>query len=351
MTLTLAIVAHKIPNTFAQNETAIQDIENADPSDRPTGSYEEEPEHFVTIYDQNKKIFQIKTSAITVRETLERAKVELADSDKVEPSLTTQIDSNDFYINIYRSRPVLIIDGLNRKRLMTASHDPKTIAADAGLTVYDGDTIEEIENTNFLEVGDLTTYKITRNGGRTVTLEEAISYTEKTIQDSSLANGEKEVRTPGEDGRKVLKYRIQFVDGVEVSRELESEVITKEPVEKVVAVGSKKSIAPEWSKCAEYARAAGVSENDLYDALTLIYHESGCRVDSTNAYSGAYGIPQALPGEKMASMGSDWKTNPVTQTKWMIDYVNHRYGGWKQALEFWNCIGTCRGITKNSTWY
>lgn len=348
VTLTLAVVANKIPNTFARDDEIV-DIENADPSDRPTGSVEEEEEHFITIYDQGTN-FQIKTSAVTVREALDRAKVELAESDKVEPGLTTRIDS-DFKINIYRSRPVLIIDGLTRKRLMTASYDPKTIATDADLAVYDGDTIEEVENTNFLEVGDLTTYKITRNGGRTITLEDTIPFSEETIQDSSLASGEKEVRTPGEDGRKVLKYRVNFIDGVEVSRELESETVVKEPVARVVAVGSKRSIAPEWAECEKYAKAAGVSDADMYDALTLIYHESGCRVDATNSYSGAYGIPQALPGSKMASMGSDWKTNPVTQIKWMIDYVNRRYGGWKQALSFWWCTGSCNGVTKNGHWY
>lgn len=351
VTLSLALIAHKIPNTFADNEGTVVDIENAAPDDHPTGSAEEEEEHFVTIHDQNSKSFQIKTNAITVREALERAEVELAESDTVEPGLTSRIDADNFHINIYRSRPVLIVDGLIRTRLMTSSYDPKTIATSAGLAVYDGDTIEEVENTNFLEVGDLTTYKITRNGGRTITLEDTIPFSEETVQDSSLASGEKEVRTPGEDGRKVIKYRVNFIDGVEVSRELESETIVKEPVNKVIAVGSKKSIAPEWAKCQQYASQAGVSDADMYDALTLIYHESGCRVDATNAYSGAYGIPQALPGNKMASMGSDWQTNPVTQIKWMIDYVNRRYGGWKQALAFWHCTGTCNGISKSGYWY
>ena len=53
--------------------------------------------------------------------------------------------------------------------------------------------------------------------------------------------------------------------------------------------------------------------------------ESGWR---TNAYnpSGAYGIPQALPGSKMASAGPDWQTNPVTQIKWGLGYIQDRYG-------------------------
>ena len=44
-----------------------------------------------------------------------------------------------------------------------------------------------------------------------------------------------------------------------------------------------------------------------------------------NRGSGAYGIPQALPGSKMATAGSDWKTNPATQIKWGLSYIKGRY--------------------------
>ena len=46
----------------------------------------------------------------------------------------------------------------------------------------------------------------------------------------------------------------------------------------------------------------------------------------SNATSGAYGIPQALPGTKMADYGSDWRTNPQLQVRWGIDYIAQRYG-------------------------
>lgn len=52
------------------------------------------------------------------------------------------------------------------------------------------------------------------------------------------------------------------------------------------------------------------------------------------AGSGAYGIPQALPGHKMASAGADWRTNPATQIRWMIGYVNGRYGGSCPAYQY-----------------
>jgi hypothetical protein len=48
-------------------------------------------------------------------------------------------------------------------------------------------------------------------------------------------------------------------------------------------------------------------------------------VNAYNSSSGAYGIPQALPGAKMASMGADWKTNPETQIRWGVNYIKNRY--------------------------
>jgi hypothetical protein len=54
--------------------------------------------------------------------------------------------------------------------------------------------------------------------------------------------------------------------------------------------------------------------------------ESGWNHRAGNRSSGAYGIPQALPGHKMASSGRDWRTNPRTQIKWGLGYIKQRYG-------------------------
>jgi hypothetical protein len=55
-------------------------------------------------------------------------------------------------------------------------------------------------------------------------------------------------------------------------------------------------------------------------------HESNWSVTAENPSSGAYGIPQALPGSQMASAGSDWQTNAATQIKWGLTYIHDRYG-------------------------
>jgi hypothetical protein len=82
--------------------------------------------------------------------------------------------------------------------------------------------------------------------------------------------------------------------------------------------------------CLDWIKQAGIA--DIENASILIRRESNCRVDALNKSSGAYGIPQALPGSKMASFGADWRTNPITQLKWMNHYVLRRYGSWAKAV-------------------
>ena len=67
----------------------------------------------------------------------------------------------------------------------------------------------------------------------------------------------------------------------------------------------------------------------------IISHESGWDVTATNPSSGAYGLPQALPGDKMASAGADWQTDATTQIEWALNYMNTTYGSPNQAWVFW----------------
>ena len=77
----------------------------------------------------------------------------------------------------------------------------------------------------------------------------------------------------------------------------------------------------------------GASEKAMWEYI--INRESGFNHYATNASSGAYGLPQSLPGSKMASAGADWQTNPYTQLKWMYGYMTSRYGSIAGAYNFW----------------
>ncbi|WP_288784351.1 lytic transglycosylase domain-containing protein [uncultured Microbacterium sp.] len=70
----------------------------------------------------------------------------------------------------------------------------------------------------------------------------------------------------------------------------------------------------------------GWGDEEFACLVALWSKESGWRVNAYNSGSGAYGIPQALPGNKMASAGADWETNPATQVAWGLGYISGRYG-------------------------
>ncbi|OAR24573.1 transglycosylase domain-containing protein [Streptomyces sp. ERV7] len=67
----------------------------------------------------------------------------------------------------------------------------------------------------------------------------------------------------------------------------------------------------------------------------IVNHESTWNYLAVNASSGAYGLVQALPGSKMSSVGSDWRTNPATQIKWGLNYMNSSYHSPCGAWSFW----------------
>ncbi len=87
----------------------------------------------------------------------------------------------------------------------------------------------------------------------------------------------------------------------------------------------------------QFGWAAG---GDQQWCLTMLWNrESGWRTNAFNASSGAYGIPQSLPGSKMADVGADWRTNFQTQVLWGFYYIKNRYGtpcgAWNHS-EVWN---------------
>jgi hypothetical protein len=106
------------------------------------------------------------------------------------------------------------------------------------------------------------------------------------------------------------------------------------------ATAKPKPVVPVWTPPAAaipdpgtaqaYARARlasmGMGDDQYACLFNLFAKESGWRVNAHNKSSGAYGIPQALPGSKMATAGADWETNAETQVNWGIGYVMGRYG-------------------------
>ncbi|MFI6016719.1 transglycosylase SLT domain-containing protein [Streptomyces sp. NPDC051287] len=105
------------------------------------------------------------------------------------------------------------------------------------------------------------------------------------------------------------------------------------------------SAAPAQAATGSASSAQAIAHKMIPDAAQfaafskIVSHESGWNPSATNGSSGAYGLVQALPGSKMASAGSDWKTNPATQIEWGLDYMNSRYGSPTAAWSFWQANG------------
>ncbi len=339
----------------------------------------------LTVFESGQKT-SFKTNAKTVREALKAQKINFSKEDSVEPGLDEELTGAEYSINIYRAKPVVIEDGELKTKILTAAQTPRQIAEKAGLNVHNEDKLAFEESGNILEDGSINTLKITRakeisvdlfgktesfrtqaktvedflkekkivlgkddgisidlktqisnglnfriwrNGKQTLTVEEPTDFQTETIQDANKDSGYKEIKEAGEKGTKSVTYEVEMQNGKEISRKKINETEIKAAKKQVVIVGTKTSL-PAGSHT-DWMTAAGISASDQGSANAIISQESGWRVNATNRSSGAYGIPQALPGSKMASAGSDWQTNPITQLKWMNSYVVGRYGSWQNA--------------------
>lgn len=169
--------------------------------------------------------------------------------------------------------------------------------------------------------------------GQVVT--EAVPFEEEEVEDDSLIKGTRRIDTHGRAGVRTTTYELEVVGGVVVNRTVVTSVLTTPPVTQVVRVGTQELPDPSIVKVSpgtaqalgkQMAAERGWGDDQFACLLTLWNHESGWRVNAENRSSGAYGIPQALPGSKMASVGADWRTNPATQITWGLNYIRSRYG-------------------------
>jgi hypothetical protein len=109
------------------------------------------------------------------------------------------------------------------------------------------------------------------------------------------------------------------------------------PVAAAPMAGTSPAAAQSFAR--SYLAGKGMGDSEFQCLVTLWNHESGWNFQASNPSSGAYGIPQSLPGSKMASVGADWQTNPQTQIIWGVGYITGRYGTPCGALAAWHVKG------------
>lgn len=175
------------------------------------------------------------------------------------------------------------------------------------------------------------------------TIVEVQSIPFETVT-KNVANGASETKDQvlqeGREGKKEVTYRGKYQNDVEIERTEVSSVVLEEPVNKIVQVRAKQTtsrsssgrtyISGSVAEYQAYARARcsayGWSTADFNCLVALWNKESKWNPNAYNSGSGAYGIPQALPASKMATAGTDYRTNYKTQINWGLSYISSRYG-------------------------
>ena len=344
-------------------------------------------QHVLTIHDRGDEQVVI-TKAGTLGEALKLAGIEISDGhDVVEPSLDSELVASNYSINIYRARPITVVDGVVKKNITTAEQTPERIAKAAGITIYNEDqtdfsapsdilsngssqvmsidratvvqftlygkhaevrtratTVEEFLKEKSIKIGandylsvdkgqaisDGMAIELWREGKQTVTVEEEVDFEIEKVQDANREVGYREVKTPGVKGKRNATYEIEMKNGQEASRTEIASVTIEEPKKQVEIIGAKLPTPTNPTEAQaigkEMMLAAGFGEDQWGCLYNLWMRESGWRTTAGNVSSGAYGIPQSLPASKMAAFGGDYLTNPRTQIAWGLSYIKGRYG-------------------------
>lgn len=199
------------------------------------------------------------------------------------------------------------------------------------------------------KVSEATVITIKRAGAKLETSDEPIAFNTVKKETAALPKGTEKVKEQGEPGVMETSKIVTRAGKKVVSSNVFVSFVKKAPKDKVVLVGTGGAIVDpgfaasigttvpagemqEWAH--SWLLSNGYSEADFTATVFIISHESGWRVNAMNP-SGAYGLPQALPGRKMSSMGADWATNYQTQLRWFWNYCNGRYGSIQGAYRHW----------------
>ena len=261
----------------------------------------------VTIKFSDGTELSVLTSKSKISDILKENNIVLLDDEEVTPSLDSNLDSAKL-IKIQNENDINVEDADKEESVIISSD-----IIDKSATIVEKIVVEQ----------------------------EEIPY-ETVKKEVSVKKGDKttsSVVQKGENGIKEITYKVKYENDEEIERTKISEEVVKKPVNKIIEIRKKQitargsgAIRATGSK-AEYqayakarCKSLGWSDYDFDCLVSLWNKESKWNPNAHNSYSGAHGIPQALPASKMASYGSDYMTNYKTQINWGLNYIKSRYG-------------------------
>lgn len=324
---------------------------------------------------------QVHTTAGTVRGVLAAAHVTVGAHDLVAPDLGSQVKDNSQIVLTHGHLLHLTVDGVSRDVWVTANSVSEALAqlgygsADlvsvsrskrlgAGVTdiaigapklvllkvdgqsvavTTAGPTVLQAIVDSGIVLGPHDRLSVPRGSavrdGEVVTIQRVIyrSTVQKVTvpygvvrqNDPNSYAGSDNVVQQGHNGVARVTYQLIYVDGKLAGKVRTGLVMVSPMVNERHLVGTKQPTSVSPSEAQQIA--AGMVSDRGWDSsqfsclVSLWNKESGWRTDAANP-SGAYGIPQALPGDKMSSAGPDWQHNAATQIAWGLGYIAGVYG-------------------------
>lgn len=281
----------------------------------------------ITVYDRNTES-SFLTDQKTIAAALKDNGIELDPRDTVEPSRDEELVADDYQVNIYRARPVFVIDGSTRVKVMSPYQVPERIAKDAGIAMYPEDIATLKPSNDFVGDGaglqmsisravpmtlDLYSKKteirtqaktvggmlkekgivlgangrvsveqtalitagmevrVWQEGKQTVAVDRPLAFAKQQIFDADRLVGYKVVSAAGVEGVETLTYEIEVKDGTEISRKQIASFVTKQPVKQVEIVGIKNGPnALTQSKGAQmWTDSKGITHRETYYDLNM----------------------------------------------------------------------------------
>ncbi|MEV0894238.1 ubiquitin-like domain-containing protein [Promicromonospora sp. NPDC050262] len=283
------------------------------------------------------QVITLRTTAGTVGELL-AALGPRGDGALATASRTTQLGRDPVRFSTVK-KVNIAVDG-SVLEFSTTRSTVRSVFDEAGIALADGDVTSVPLDAAAV---DGMIIMVSRDASSSRTVTEVVPFETETVEDASLPEGYESIRTAGVAGEAKVTYEVKTVGGAVVERTVVDREVTREPVNEVLVVGTMDvataPVDPGSARALGQAMAAergwGADEFSCLDQLWQ--KESGWRWNADNPSSEAYGIAQANPGSKMATVGSDWLTNPATQIEWGLGYISGRYGtpcgAWAHSVE------------------
>jgi len=358
----------------------------------------------ITIYDRGVEKVILSESA-TIGDALKEAGIAIDNKDAVEPAVTEKLVASEYQVNIYRARPVIIIDGNVRQKVVTPYQTAEQIAKDAGITLYaeDKTTIGRSDNvadgaglqltinraTSFVfdqygkaatvrtqakTVGEMLFEKgiklsaddkvtpsqdtalteglavrVWREGKQTITVDEPIDFDIEKIEDADQLVSYHEIMVAGTQGIRSVSYEITIENGQESGRVEIVSVTTKQPTSQIEKIGIKgKYTTPSENENItwNFLIVNGFSKIQTAGIMGNLKQEHGFNTTDTN---GGLGLVQWTGSRRsnLISQYPDSYTNIYSQLAFLMSELNGGYAGVRDSIKASNSLTESVQIFQN----